>query len=296
MFYGVLSPELVGSLSQSLFGPSFLKYFTLGQTYSHNVAGRNPVIGNTVSDVWGYPSTPGGASQFVRAIASAGFTLGVCSDSGSDTIALGSGAQEVAVSYLDTNFIPWVATYPLLGNSVETLAINITPGFVPGTAQGGTVTNCLRINDMIVIQAGSGNANVGNIYAFDSSSAVVAGVPSTSSKVYACIMVGDNGSQMAEYTVPGGYVGALTQGITGLQTVGTSNIYGKMILQIDNNGNGLFKSIPINNVSCGATPQVVHNNVVTTMPGQTNFRIQCQAGASGAEAVAVFSLVLWPTP
>jgi hypothetical protein len=198
------------------------------------------------------------------------------------------------VQYLDTNGLPWVATYTLNGQTAVTVATSITAGFLPGSGAGGTVSNALSINDMVVLTAGSGLANAGNIYVFDSSSTVTAGVPQTTTKVFACAMAGDNTNATAAYTIPSGYLGALTMGITGLQTVGTSNVFGKMILQIDNNGNQVFVSTPINNVACNCAPSVVQQNLVSILPGLTNFRIQVQTGATGAEAVAVFNLLLWP--
>ena len=290
----VLSPALLAAETTNIFSPTFWKYYNSGGTYSRRVSGRNPAIGTTMADVWGYMSTTLGATQFVRAFSAAAFTLAVCSDSTSDTSA-GTGAQTIMVQYLDNNYLPWTATFALNGQIAVTVATTITAGFAPGAGAGGTIANCFRVNDIIVLTAGTGLKNAGNLYAFDNSSTVTAGVPQTTTKVFACAIIGDNVASIGGFTVPAGYNGALVQGITGLETTGTTNIFGKMVLQIDNAGNLVFASVPINNVACNCSPSVVQQNLITVLPPQTNFRIQCQAGATGAEAISVFNLLMWPT-
>jgi hypothetical protein len=285
----VPAPILLSAETTSIFSSSFWKNYNNGTTYSRRVSGRNPAQGTSFAEVWGYPSTTHGAAQLVRAFPAGAFTLAVCSDNAADT------NQTVMVQYLDVNYLPWVAVYTLNGQTAVTVATSITAGFLPGAGAGGTVTNCFRVNDLMVLTGTANGVNAGNLYAFDNSSTVTAGVPQTTTKVFACAMIGDNIATIGGFTIAAGYFGALVQGITGMQTVGTSNIFGKMVLQIDNAGNLVFISVPINNVACNCAPSVVPQNLVSILPPQSTFRIQCQAGATGAEAVSVFNLLMWPT-
>lgn len=104
-----------------------------------NIIGYNPSVSTTASTLWS-----GGATSYAQL--TSGAAMEVVSGSANDTAA-GTGARTVLVEGLDSNYVPFSETVTLNG---------VTP--VPLTN-----TSAIAINRTIVVTAGSGLVNAGNI-------------------------------------------------------------------------------------------------------------------------------------
>lgn len=133
-------------------------------------------------DCWG--------QAIVRTLPTSGFTIGISSSSANDVNTSGTGAWVVEVDVLDVNYKPYTFTYNLNGTT------KVTDTNLVGTA--------FRINDIRIKDFGTGLANAGDIYVYDSSDTVTAGVPQTATKIFHKIVAGENVSRGGFYTVPAG--------------------------------------------------------------------------------------------
>jgi hypothetical protein len=166
-----------------------------------------------------------------------------------------------------------------------------------GNGSGGVITNCFRINQIEVIDAGAGTGratNNGQIYAYDFSGGNTSGVPTDPTKTYAMFLANDNLGSGAGFTMPLGYGGMIAEALGSLSTIGVSNVFGKVRLQIDTTGNLIFRSIPFTGVSCDNSGMDRKPYMPIYISPKTNFQFQCQAGAAGAESSIFASLLLWP--
>ncbi|MEK9895019.1 MAG: hypothetical protein VW518_01150 [Burkholderiaceae bacterium] len=129
---------------------------------------------------------------------SAATVMKVSSSSANDTSA-GTGARTVVVSGLDGDY-----------NEIEeTVSLN-------GQTAVNTSNSFLRVNRAYVDTAGSGATAEGDIYV--GTGTVTAGVPAT---IYAKIVLGQNQTLMAVWTVPAGYTAFILKGDVG---TGTANV------------------------------------------------------------------------
>ena len=163
----------------------------LSPSYKQNYKfGTNSSVGNSVETIWqqgGLYSYPPSAS-----------TMTVSSSDVNDTSA-GTGARTVLISGLDASY----------NEASETITLN-------GQTAVTTVNSYIRVNRAIVLTAGSGGANAGNIYV--GTGTVTAGVPAN---IYT-IINGDGSNQTLQcfWTVPAGYTAYIYQ--TNIST-GTSS-------------------------------------------------------------------------
>lgn len=123
----------------------------------------------------------------------------VSSSSAADTAA-GTGARTVLVMGLDANFT----------EQQEIVTLN-------GTTAVATVNQYLRLLNLVVLTAGSGTTQAGDIYV--GTGVVTAGVPAT---VYLKAPIGYNASQSSFYTVPAGWTAYLVY-ITGSAIASATN-------------------------------------------------------------------------
>jgi len=152
--------------------------------------GTNSNVGNSVETIWqqgGLYSYPPSAS-----------TMTVSSSDVNDTSA-GTGARTVQIFGLDGSY----------NEASETISLN-------GQTAVTTVNSYIRMNRALVLTAGSGGANAGNIYV--GTGTVTAGVPAN---IYT-IINGDGSNQtlQAFWTIPAGYTAYIYQ--TNIST-GTSS-------------------------------------------------------------------------
>lgn len=142
--------------------------------------GFNPDIDNSLETIW----AQGGLYTYL----SVASTLYVSSSS-TDDDAAGTGARNVTVSGLDTNYDELSVTVDLDGqNGVE-------------------LADFIRVNRIIVNTAGSGGANAGVVYVGTEASPS-GGVPTNK---YATVAIGDNQTLMSLWTVPRNYTAYLYQ-------------------------------------------------------------------------------------
>jgi len=146
-----------------------------------SINGQNPAVGASLVDV--------ADANVNRVYPTTAFTVSVSSGSATDTAA-GTGAQAVEVDVLDTDYKLYTLQFELAG---QTEVTDVVLG-----------ANALRINDIRITRWGTGVANVGVIYVYDSSDTVTAGVPQTPAKIFGRILAGVNVSRGAFYTVPAG--------------------------------------------------------------------------------------------
>ena len=140
--------------------------------------GFNTTLGTTEETVW--------SGSTLYAYPTSASTMTVSSGSVLDTAA-GTGARTVTISGLDASYNEQSETVTLNGQTAVT-----------------TVGTYIRMNRAFVVTAGSTATAQGNIYV--GTGAVTTGVPAN---IYAQMLVGDNQTLMALWTVPAGYTGYL---------------------------------------------------------------------------------------
>jgi hypothetical protein len=145
------------------------------------IHGQNGAV-TTTADVW--------AQGGLRTFPSAAFTIGVSSSSANDVLTSGTGAWTVEVDMLDANYIPHTLTLNLNGQTK--------------VSDTNFVLGAWRINDVRVTAWGTGTSNVGDIYVYDASDTVTAGVPQTATKIFSKILATENTARGGFYTVPAG--------------------------------------------------------------------------------------------
>lgn len=127
---------------------------------------------------------------FDRTWPTAAFTVAISSDDAADVLTSGTGAWTVQVDVLDTDY------------EAHTLTMNLngTTAVVDTTLVGDVI----RVNDIRIVNVGTGLANAGNIYVFDSTDTLTAGVPDTPAKTFQIMPLGKNLCMSGVYTVPAG--------------------------------------------------------------------------------------------
>ena len=160
------------AVSSGALSPSYKQVFKFG---------TNSSVDNSLHTIWqqgGLYSYPPSAS-----------TMTVSSSDVNDTSA-GTGARTVLISGLDASY----------NEASETITLN-------GQTAVTTVNTYIRMNRAIVLTAGSGGINAGNIYV--GTGTVTAGVPAN---IYTIINGnGSNQTLQAFWTVPAGYTAYIYQ-------------------------------------------------------------------------------------
>lgn len=141
---------------------------------SFSIVGANLTVPTSQETVW----KEGGLYVFP----SSGVQMSLSSSDTNDTSA-GTGARTVLVTYLDASFVEQTEVVTLNGQTgVNTVA-----------------TDLFRIQRIVVLTAGSGNANAGIIYIGTGS--ITVGKPDV---VFGLVAIGDNISMHGFFTVPDG--------------------------------------------------------------------------------------------
>jgi len=173
--------------SQTYFGKDepFNLQVARGQVPHHKTLfkfGNNADINGSLETIWSY----GGLYVYPTSA----IQMSVSSSSANDTAA-GTGARTIVVSGLNAQY----------AEISETVTLN-------GQTAVLTTNTFIRVFRAFVVTAGSGGTAAGTIYI--GTGTVTAGVPAT---VYAEIVLGENQTLMAIWTVPAGYTLYLNQGI-----------------------------------------------------------------------------------
>lgn len=237
------------------------------------IHGRNAAV-TSLADIWGQ----GG----IRTMPTAGFTIGVSSSDAADVNTSGTGAWKVEVDLLDTDYALHTITLNLNGQSK--------------VSDTNYVTTAFRINDVRVSAVGTGLTNAGDIYVYDASSAVVAGVPSDGTKIFHKILAGENVGRGAFYTVPagcklqtqqfrGGFDDATATARSGnMQVVATQLMGGKLVTT----------AFPISGQVAQDTGAVrIMPDFPLVFPEKTDIMIQAAASASAIIAVYLDAILFY---
>ena len=251
------------------------------------LTGRNPAAGTTLADLWGFPATAAGASQYVRANPTTGYALVVCSDSTADASA-GTGAQQVAISYLDTAYLPHTAVFALNGQTMVSAA-----SMLDGVTGSFTITNCLRNNGAEVVAVGSGGAAAGNIY-IGASQTFTLGVPQSPALIYDCILAGDNNDSTAMFTVPAGMFGMIIQLLPAINDVTATAKFGKIRLTTTTGSNGVALKFDLGGVSSNNNPDTISLGLLPIIQPMSDLDIQAITSAT-TEVGCANMLILWPS-
>jgi hypothetical protein len=239
---------------------------TPGAVATVAIHGVAPTV-TTATDLW--------AQNIVRTLPTAGFTIGVSSSSADDVLTSGTGAWSVEVDLLDTNYVPHTITMNLNGQTK-----------VSDTAY---VATALRINDIRVTGWGTGLANAGEVYVYDASDTVTAGVPQTSTKIFHKVLATANVARGAFYTVPAGCQLQTQQVRGGIVDSSTTNRAATLdVVAIRLVGGKRVKStFPISG-QIGATSGMV--SVIPDFPLSFDEKtdVTIQGTASGAVVLAVY--------
>ena len=230
------------------------------------VHGRAPAL-STVQDVWG--------QEIVRTLPTSGFTVGVSSSSTADVLTSGTGAWSVEVDILDTDYVPHTISLNLNGQSK-----------VSDTTYVGTA---LRVNDIRVTGWGTGLANAGDIYVYDASDTVTAGVPQTVTKIFHKVIATENVARGAFYTVPAGCQMQTQQvrcGITDSTTTNRAAFVNVVSTRLVG-GKRIRTDFPISG-QIGATSGMVKADPDFPLIFDEKTDISLQGTASGAVVLAVY--------
>lgn len=195
-----------------------------GQIQGHKTLfkfGNNEDINGSLETIWSY----GGLYVYPTSA----IQMKVSSTSANDT-SNGTGARTIVVSGLN-------ATYDEVS---ETVVLN-------GQTAVLTTTTFIRVFRSFVVTAGTGATAAGTIYI--GTGTVTAGVPAT---VYAQIVVGENQTLMALWTVPAGYTLYISRGTFS----GASNNSAQYILS-------KFMIRPFNSVFRNVADVTVNSNVIS---------------------------------
>lgn len=269
--------------------PNFSRAIQNSTLLGFNVWGRTTApLTSQLCDIWGYPAIAAG--QQVRVNPTVAFTPAIVSDSANDTLA-GTGAQKVNLYYLDINGQMCVANYSLNGQTAVTVPNSVNYATNSGALVPigvGMISQAYRIQDVEVVQVGTGLANAGNVYVTASANTYVAGVPVTTTLVYSFIYAGDNIDSNTQYTVPAGWVAALTQIAYGAAHSAAN--FGRLRLGATSGPNGIYIGYDLPLASQLST---LAASVVPTFAGMTDLRAQCQPGVAG-EITSNNLLLMWP--
>lgn len=230
------------------------------------IHGVNPAV-SSQADLWAYNG--------IRTFPSAGFTIGVSSSSAADVLTSGTGAWKVEIDVLDTSYALKTITLNLNGQS------KVTDTNFVGTAY--------RINDVRCVDWGTGLVNAGDIYVYDASDTVTAGVPQTATKVFHMMKAGENVARGAFYTVPLGCMIQTQQVRCGFNDV--TNASRAAIVNVKTyrfvNGKRVVTIFPLSGQLAPDTGMVtVHPDHELIFDEKTDITLQSQA--SSASVVAGF--------
>lgn len=147
--------------------------------------GRNPDvdIANGFEDLWQ------GGDKYTGFNATVAETVEIFSSDAADTSA-GTGARTAVISGLDSSLVP----------QSEVVILN-------GLAPVDTVNQYLRVDSILILTAGSGEQNAGD---------VTARQKTTTANVFGIVPIGGNRTLMSTFTVPFGKVGYITSGFASL--------------------------------------------------------------------------------
>jgi hypothetical protein len=227
----------------------------------------------TKSDIW--------PQNIVRTLPTAAFTIGVSSSSANDTGA-GTGAQTVEIDLLDDAYIPHTITLTLNG---QTKVVDTN-----------YVGHAFRINDIRIKTFGTGLSNVGDIYVYDSSDTVTAGVPQTATKIFHRISAAANVARGAFYTVPAGCKMQTQQFRGGFNDTVTTSRAANLTIQFQDlvTGSLIGKNFPIiGQINSSQSTVSVLPDFPVVFDEKTDISLQVVASASSAVTAYLDAVIFY---
>lgn len=189
-----------------------------------------------------------------------GVSMEIVSSSASDAAA-GTGGRTVSITYLDASYVQASQTVTLNG---------ITP-----VALAGTI---LRINSAILVTAGSGETNAGNI-----SVRQTGGLGAT----YSYILAGAGVAQSSLFTVPADHVFDLLDILLSAHQVDTTQRAVTVGLTVRSSAGRRFRGILI---GCTSNAPYVHragNSIpITSLTAGTDVWLRCEACSANNTAIS----------
>lgn len=238
------------------------------------IHGQAPAVDTNLTDVWG--------QNIIRTYPTAAFTVAVSSSSANDVNTSGSGAWKVEVDVLDTDYVTHTITLSLNG---QTKVVDTS-----------LVGNAFRINDVRVVDAGANFVNAGDIYVYDTTSAVTAGVPQDSTKIFHKILAGEVTGRGAFYTVPKGCKLQTQQVRAGITDAVNTNRSGTVTFKayVMTGGKLIPTAYPITGqISSGLGLVEVSPDWALAFPEKTDIVLQAKCSAASVVAVYVDAVLFY---
>lgn len=149
-----------------------------------------------------------------------------------------------------------------------------------------------RLLNMEVLTVGSGGVSAGEIYAFDTSDTVTAGVPQTATKIFGRISAGQTENLGGHYTIPKGMSGKINQVFACFPDITTTAKYGYIEVQYKPLLSTLWKRYCIIGISSASNMSPTYiESVPETLPELTDIRMQYRQSAA-CEAFGIIEIDL----
>jgi hypothetical protein len=243
----------------------------IGTITTVNKFGRNQDSDTTEDAIW-EGSDLGGPIRCFDVIGTTAAALYLSSDDENDA------AKEVTVEYLDASW--------------DTQSVNVTLG---AASAGGTVfaqigsETILRINRMYA----TSTALVGNIYAgTDTADGDADGIPDTVlTELVAGIVIGENQTLQACYTVPNGYVALLTQFCTSnLNTAANATATTRLRKSVEGAASRVQEILALDET----VYQCTEHDPPVMFDEKTDIELTNVSSANNASVTGTFDLILVP--
>lgn len=224
--------------------------------------GRNPDIDTGVGeDIWN-----GGSIYTGQPVGFSPETVTVFSDSSADTAA-GSGARTIEISGLKSEASTEYET--------ETISLNGTTGVV-------SINTWWRVNRLIVLTAGSGGENAGQI---------TVRATTTTANVFAVVAAGFNQSTIAAYTVPANKTMVVLRKRISITRATGADGSATISFRVRDPG-GVYRADPIYEIQTGSNVNTVFSAGVTH-PAGTDMKVRVEnVSDNNTIAEASFEFVL----
>lgn len=228
------------------------------------IHGENTGLTTSWVDLW--------KQNIVRTNPTVAVLLGISSGNAADAIA-GTGARTLRVHGLDANWQKQTEDFSTNGQTKVT-----------GTKY------FLRVNYVEVLTAGSGGTNAGDIYVYDSSDTVVAGVPQTATKIFHRIDTGMNQGFLGSYSTAFDERLEIRDIHAYVADDTATAKYAKVRMYMQTAG-GLLKYYPIGGAGSPAGPN--EYEAPLEIPPKTDVVFQMKASAAGGAGtvIATFNFV-----
>lgn len=224
---------------------------------------------NQKKDVWDYGSVAAGNINYTYP---ADGTAPIDTMSSSNAL----DTQPVIVSGLDINGTDTDQIVTLNGQNKVTLSPSLWRIY-------------RLINRQVETTADRTKGFNGEVYTYEDT-AIVAGVPTDTSKVRAYVFDGNNQTQMSHYTIPDGFVGFLVGGSAKLDRVQATTV--KYQLWIRNYG-GVFRLVDSNALNTQGTGSFLESTLIPSiLQPKTDFVICAESSASNTGIAVAYNIIL----